>query len=320
MTAQNFSRPGAIDLSALRPSGGAAPPGPAPGAAAGGPAGPGGYTFDVTEQGFQTLVLEASQQHPVVLALWSSRAPESRKAVELISTVAESYGGRLTLARLDVDTSAELAQALQVRAVPYVLAVLNGQPVPLFEGSVDEASARQALDQVVEAAAANGITGRAQPVAAGAEDAAETVDEDAAVEAPGDPRFAEAEGALERGDTEQAVAAYRRMLDASPGDKEIAIRLAQAELVLRTSGVDADAARAAAAERRDDQQAQLLAADVDLLGGHVDDAFDRIIELVRRTAGEDRERARQHLVGLFDVVGDDPRVGTARRRLASALF
>jgi len=169
MTAQNFSRPGAIDLSALRPSGGApggAPGGGAPGAAAGTSGAPGGYTFDVTEEGFQAQVLEASMQHPVVLALWSSRAPDSRPAVELISTVAESYAGRLTLARLDVDTSAQLAQALQVRAVPYVLAVLRGQPVPLFEGSVDEAAARQALDQVLEAAVANGISGRAAPVAA----------------------------------------------------------------------------------------------------------------------------------------------------------
>jgi len=327
MTAQNFSRPGAIDLSALRPSGGApggAPGGGAPGAAAGTSGAPGGYTFDVTEEGFQAQVLEASMQHPVVLALWSSRAPDSRPAVELISTVAESYAGRLTLARLDVDTSAQLAQALQVRAVPYVLAVLRGQPVPLFEGSVDEAAARQALDQVLEAAVANGISGRAAPVAAdtaGAGDPPVAGGADDIADVPVDPRFAEAEAALQRGDTEGAVAAYRRLLDTTPGDAEVAIRLAQAELVLRTSGADLDAARAAAAERPDDQDAQLLAADLDLLGGHVDEAFDRVIEVVRRTSGDDRDRVRRHLVGLFDVVGgEDARVAAARRRLASALF
>ena len=317
MTAQNFSRPGAIDLSALRPSGAAAPP---PGAPPGGSAGAGGsYSFDVTEEGFQAQVLEASGQHPVVLALWSSRAAQSRAAVDVISKVADSFGGRLSLARLDIDSSPQLAQALQVRAVPYVLAVLRGQPVPLFEGSVDETAAREAMEQVLQAAVANGITGTAQPVAGAVEDVVPDADEDA--EPASDPRFAEAEQALERGDTEQAVAAYQRLVAANPADTEVATRLAQAELVLRTSGADLAAARAAAADNLHDDDAQLLAADLDLLGGHVDDAFDRIIAVVRRTSGAERERARQHLIGLFDVLGvDDPRVAAARRRLASALF
>ncbi|MBA2738253.1 MAG: tetratricopeptide repeat protein [Nocardioidaceae bacterium] len=318
MTAQNFSRPGAIDLSALRPTGAAPPPGSPPR----GPTGDGGsYSFDVTEEGFQTLVLEASAQHPVVLALWSSRAAQSRAAVDVISTVADSFGGRLSLARLDIDSSPQLAQALQVRAVPYVLAVLRGQPVPLFEGSVDEAAAREAMEQVVQAAVANGITGTAQPVAGPAGDVEPGEDEDLDAEPVSDPRFAEAEQALERGDTEQSVAAYQRLVAANPADTEAATRLAQAELVLRTSGADLAAARAAAADNPDDDDAQLLAADLDLLGGHVDDAFDRIIGVVRRTSGAERERARRHLIGLFDVLGvDDPRVAGARRRLASALF
>ncbi len=314
MTAQNFSRPGAIDLSALRPSGAAAPASGPPLAGAVG----GSFSFDVTEEGFQSQVLEASAQHPVVLALWSSRAQQSRAAVDLISKVADSFGGRLGLARLDIDSSPQLAQALQVRAVPYVLAVLRGQPVPLFEGSVDEAAAREAMEQVLQAATANGITGTATPASGPADDAEL---DDADDEPFSDPRFAEAEAALERGDTEQAVAAYRRLVAANPTDAEAATRLAQAELVLRTSGVDPATVRAAAADNPDDDEAQLLAADLDLLGGNADDAFDRIIEVVRRTAGTERDRARQHLVALFDVVGaDDPRVARARRRLASALF
>lgn len=318
MTAQNFSRPGAIDLSALsgRPASAPGPGGPQGAPVSGGP---GTYSFDVTEEGFQPLVLDASAQHPVVLALWSSRAPDSREAVQLVSRVVDGYEGRLSLARLDVDGSPQLAQALQVRAVPYVLAVLRGQPVPLFEGSVDEQTARQTIDQVLEAAVTNGVTGLAQPLGgAGAspepEPAAEPVAE------PVDPRFVDAEAALERGDAGAAVAAYRRLAEANPGDVEVATRLAQAELVQRTTGVDSATARAAAADRPDDHAAQLLAADLELLGGHVDDAFDRIIDVVRRAAGEEREAARRHLVALFDVVGDDPRVAAARRRLASALF
>ncbi len=319
MTAQNFSRPGAIDLSALRPTGAA---GPAPAAAPGapGPSDGGSYSFDVTEEGFQTQVLEASAQHPVVLALWSSRAEQSRAAVDVISRVADSFGGQLSLARIDIDSSPQLAEALQVRAVPYVLAVLRGQPVPLFEGSVDDATARSAMEQVLQAAASNGITGTATPVAGTTPDYEDDLDADDA-EPVSDPRFAEAEAALERGDTEQAVAAYQRLVTANPADSEAATRLAQAELVLRTSGVDPAATRAAAADNPDDDDAQLLAADLDLLGGHVDDAFDRIIAVVRRTSGAERDRARAHLVGLFEVVGvDDPRVAGGRRRLASALF
>lgn len=318
MTAQNFSRPGAIDLSALRPPAGGAGAGARPAPSAGAATG-GSYSFDVTEDGFQSQVLEASLRHPVVLALWSSRAPQSRTAVEALSRIADSYGGALTLARLDIDTSPQLAQALQVRAVPLVLAVLKGQPVPLFEGSVDDQAGREAIDQVLQAAAANGVTGRADP--AGHVPSAAPIDDEAPVEPPSDPRFADAEAALERGDSEQAVAAYRRLVETSPADAEAATRLAQAELVLRTTGVDPAAARAAAADRPGDTEAQLLAADLDLLGGGVDEAFDRLIMVVRRSAGDDRERIRQRLLGLFAVVGpDDGRVATARRNLANALF
>lgn len=315
MSAEQFSRPGAIDLSALRPAAGA---GPGSGAAAAAPGTAGSYSFDATEQSFQTDVVEASLSHPVVLALWASRAPTSREAVDLLSRVADSYAGKLALARLDIDASAQLAQALQVRAVPYVLAVLRGQPVPLFEGSVDEEQARQAFDQVVQAAVSSGVTGRAPATGEPPEPAA-AVDE--VEEEQSDPRYAEGDAALEVGDFAGAVTAYERVVEASPGDEEAAARLAQAQLFQRTDGVDAAAARAAAAAAPLDLDAQLLAADVELLGGDIDAAFDRVIALVPRLVGDDRERARRHLLGLFTTVGpEDPRVAVARRRLANALF
>ena len=327
MTAENFSRPGAIDLSALgQPT---APPPAAGAASAAGPARPpgGSYSFDVSEQEFQTRVIEASMRHPVVLALWSARAPKSREAVEALSGVADTFDGRARLTRLDIDASPQLSQALQVRAVPYVLAVLRGQPVPLFEGSVDDDGARQAIDQVVQAAVANGITGLAEPVGAApdedrsTDEPSELDEQEPVAEEPVDPRFADAETALDRGDTAAAVAEYGRLVEANPGDAEADRRLAQAELVLRTTDADLATAREAAAASPDDADAQLLLADLDLIGGHVDDAFDRVIELVRRSAGDERERARRHLLGLFEVVGtDDAQVAAARRRLASALF
>ncbi len=317
MSAEQFSRPGAIDLSALKPPAGGGPAAPPGTAAPGG--GPGIYSFDTTEQGFQADVVEPSMTHPVVLALWSTRAPASREAVDLLSRIADSYEGRVSLVRLDIDSSAQLAQALQVRAVPYVLAVLRGQPVPLFEGSVDEEQARQALDQVIQAAVSNGVTGQAPPRGPAAP--AESPGAEPEAEPAADPRFADGDTAMEAGDYAAAVAAYRKVVETAPGDADAAARLAQAGLLQRTDGVDVSAARTAAAERPDDLDAQLLAADVDLLGGHVDDAFDRVIALVPRVFGDDRERARQHLLGLFDAVGaEDARVGDARRRLANALF
>jgi putative thioredoxin len=201
-----------------------------------------------------------------------------------------------------------------------VLAVLRGQPVPLFEGSVDEERAREAFDQVVQAAMANGVAEQAPPAAAGPEP---TAAPDAAAEAEpaADPRYAAGDEALEEADFAGAVAAYQRVVDSSPGDTEAAARLAQAQLMLRTDGVDATKALAAADESPLDLDQQLLAADVDLLAGHVAEAFNRVIALVPQIFGDDRERARLHLLGLFDAAGsEDPRVADARRRLANALF
>lgn len=316
MSSQPFSRPGAVDLSALRPPAGATPG--AAGPATDAPGVPGSYSFDVTEQDFQAEVVDPSLSHPVVLALWSSRAPASREAVDALSRVVDAYEGRLSLARMDIDANPQLAQTLQVRAVPYVLALLRGQPVPLFEGTVDDDRARETFDQVVQAAVQNGVSGRAAPRGAAAEPAEEPAEP---VEEPVDPRFTEGDTALEQGDYAGAAAAYRRVIEASPGDPDATVRLAQAELLARTDGQDGAAVLQAAADRPDDLDAQLLAADVDVMSGRLAEAFDRVIAMVPRIFGDDRERARRHLLELFEVTGgEDPRVADARRRLANALF
>lgn len=316
MSSQPFSRPGAVDLSALRPAAGATPG--AAGPAADAPGVPGSYSFDVAEQDFQAEVVDPSLSHPVVLALWSSRAPASREAVDALSRVVDGYEGRLSLARMDIDANPQLAQTLQVRAVPYVLALLRGQPVPLFEGTVDDDRARETFDQVIQAAVQNGVSGRAAPRGAAAEPAEESAEP---VEEPVDPRFTEGDTALEQGDYAGAAAAYRRVIEASPGDPDATVRLAQAELLARTDGQDGAAVLQAAADRPDDLDAQLLAADVDVMSGRLAEAFDRVIAMVPRIFGDDRERARRHLLELFEVTGgEDPRVADARRRLANALF
>ncbi|HWM73132.1 MAG TPA: tetratricopeptide repeat protein [Nocardioides sp.] len=297
-----FSRPGAVDLSALaQPAGASSRPAA------------GGYVVDVSEQNFQTDALEASMQHVVVLSLWSPRSPQSQTFNELLGTVVTSYEGRLTLAQVDVDTNPAIAQALGAQGVPLVVGLVKGQPVPLFQGTADEADVRQYFDQLLTVAEQAGLTGRAQaPDGAAAPEEEEPVD---------DPRFAAADAAFANGDMDGAVAEYEKLLNQYPGDTEIAERLAGVQLMGRTRDADLTAARAAAADAPDDLDAQLLVADLDVSGGHVEDAFDRLIALVKRLDADDRERVRERLLELFTVVGAaDPRVAAARRALATALF
>jgi putative thioredoxin len=174
---------------------------------------------------------------------------------------------------------------------------------------------RRYFDELIRIAAVNGLTGRAQPSGAAPADAA------AEQEEPEDPRFAAAEEAFMASDFDTAVAEYEKLRVQYPADVEVAERLARVKWLSRTNGADLQAARSAAADRPDDIDAQMLVADLDISGGHVDDAFDRLIGLVRTTSGDDRERVRERLLELFTVVGiADPSVMTARRALATALF
>ena len=309
MSQSNFSRPGAVDLSSLRKPAGSAPGAPAGGAGAGGAAG--AYVLEVTEANFQADVIERSLQAPVVVELYSPRSQGAATLSAALTKLSTEYAGKFLLARIDVDASPQVAQAFGVQAVPVVIAILRGQPVPLFQGVLGEAEVRQYLDQLLTVAVANGITGRAEPVGP----AAEPVDEDAP-----NPRYEKAETALGAGDLDGAIAAYEELLKETPNDAEAKSGLARVQLVKRTQDVPADI-RTRAADNPADVKAQLLVADVDLMGGHVDDAFARLISTIQATAGDERNAVRLHLLELFDVVGaDDERVVKARRRLMAALF
>jgi putative thioredoxin len=290
-----------------RPAGAGPAGAPAGGAAA--------YSFEVDEQNFQ-LLLEASMTAPVLLVVYSpSRHPASVGLADDLSTVAEELDGRIAVGRVDVDAQPAIGQALRVQAVPLVVMILQGQLQPLFQDAPPLEELRALLPQLLQQLAAQGLTGRHQPFA--------TADApvEAAPENEVDPRYGPAEEALVSGDLDAAAAEYQRLLSDNPGDTEAALGLARTKLFRRTEGVDLAAARAAAAAAPEDVDAQLLVADLDLLGGHVDDAFDRLVALVRRTTAEERDRVRVHLIDLFAVVGnEDPRVLRGRRELASALF
>ncbi len=310
MTQQPFSRPGAVDLSALkRPATPAAPP------RSGQPAtGAGSYSVDLDEQNIQGH-LEASMTAPVVLVVYSrTQAPASAQMAADLDLLADEFDGRFLVGKVDVDASPQLAQMLQVPSVPLVALVVQGRMMPLLQDAPPIDDLRALLSQVLEQMATQGVTGRHQPLASAP--AADSADEEYV-----DPRYAPAQDALAAGDIDGAVGEYQRLVDANPADVEAAGGLAMARLLQRTQDVDVPAARAAAAADQDDLAAQTLVADLDMLGGHVDDAFARLIDLVRRTAGAERDQVRTHLLGLFAAVGnDDPRVLKGRQMLASALF
>ncbi|BFU42738.1 tetratricopeptide repeat protein [Krasilnikovia sp. MM14-A1004] len=298
-----FTR-GAVDLSALRgPSQAPArPAGPAPSAAAAGPSpsasGLGGpeTVIDVTEANFQSAVLERSMTTPVVLDFWAEWCEPCKQLSPVLEKLAAEGAGSWVLGKVDVDANPRLAQALRVQGIPMVVAVVGGQLVEGFTGVLPEAQVRQYLDAVLKAA---GIS----------------------VAAPEDPRLDAADDALMMGDLDAAEAAYKKILAESPQDRAAESGLAQVDLYRRVSGVDAAAALARAAADPEDIEAQRLAADIEVLSGQAAEAYTRLVGLVRRTSGDDRDEVRRHLLSLFAVAGpDDPAVAGARRALASALF
>ena len=302
---------GAVDLSSLKRP--APQAGPASGAASTS-ADDAGLVIEGTDASIRDI-LAASARHPVVMVLWSPRLQESADFVWAFGSVARRYAGRFQLVTVDVDANPTILQAFQVQAVPVSFAFVQGQPVPLFEGVQPEASITAVVDQVLTLAAQHGVTGTV--TVDGETAAAEEPDQ----EKPLPPLHQQAFDAIEAGDLDGAAAAYREALAQSPADADAKLGLAQVGLMQRTQGADLQAARAAAAADPTDVDAQILVADLDLLGGHVEDAFVRLIDTVRVTADADRNKAREHLVELFEVVGTgDERVAKARKSLMSALF
>ncbi len=299
---------GAIDLSALQ-----TPPAPAPGEPGGLPAA-GGYTVDVTTASFGDAV-QASTTYPVVVLLWSRRSAPSIELARDLGRVVESKAGAVQLVRVDVDAEPQIAAAFQVQGVPAVVALLAGQPIPLFQGVATADQLAGLIGQLLQAAATNGITGVA-PAGPAAESAPEVE-----AEPPLPPLHQAAYDAIERDDLPAAITAYEQALRENPRDDLAREGLAQVRLMDRTRDLDPAAVRARAGASPTDLTAQLEAADVDVLEGHVEEAFVRLTTLVARSAAADKEILRMRLVELFDVVGgSDPRVVSARRALANALY
>lgn len=303
---------GAVDLSSLR-NRPAAPPATGDAGAAAAPDGI-RLVMDVTDATFGQ-VLELSRTVPVVVDLWAEWCGPCKQLSPILEKVVTELRGRVVLAKVDVDANPQLAQSFRAQSIPMVVALIAGQPVPMFTGAVPEEQVRQVFAQLLQVAEQNGVSGSVD--VAGQDDEARPQPE----EAPLPPLHAEAFEAIERGDYPAAIAAYEKALAENPRDEDARAGLGQVRLLHRVQGLDLQEARRAAAEAPLDVSAQFAVADLDLAGGHVEDAFDRLLDLFAAAATDDRSAVRERLVELFGLIGaTDPRVVSARNRLSSLLF
>jgi putative thioredoxin len=299
--------PGAVDLSTLKK-----PAAPAAGAPSANDAAPASaYVLDVSEATFQAEVVDRSAQVPVVIDFWADWCGPCKQLSPVLERLATEAAGSWILAKIDVDANQRLAAAFQVQSIPSVFAVIAGQPVPLFQGALPEQQIRPVIDEVLRVAAANGVTGSAGAAAPASSEPEPEVD----------PAHDVAQQAIDRGDLAGAASAYRDLIARDPGDEMAKAALAQVELLMRTENVDAAGLRARAEQAPDDVDAQGAVADLDMVMGRVDEAITRLVELVRRTSGPERDAARQRLLSLFELLDpEDPRLVAGRRALSNALF
>jgi len=332
MQPRDFSLYGAVDLGARQaaaqrrqqtaqsPS---QPGGPAPAG--------GGLVIDVTEETFNTDVVDRSRTTPVIMDLWAEWCGPCKQLSPVLEKLAAEADGQWILAKVDVDANPQLSAALQVQSIPMVVAVIGGQLVDGFLGAMPEAQVRQWIGQVLAVADKMGL----QVAAPVADDLADDAGTDSRM--PGDagaplgpggigvpgvpPAYAEARAAMERGDLDGAAKAFEQELVANPADPIAKTGLAQVNLIRRVSSYDQAKARRDAAEHPGDVEAQARVADIDVASGRIEEAFNRLLGVVRRTSGEERDQARVHLVGLFELLPpNDPQVKKARSALSALLF
>ena len=270
--------------------------------------------IDVTDQTFEQ-VAQLSSVVPVVIDLWAEWCQPCKTLGPVLEKVVEEFDGRVMLAKVDVDANPGLAQAFQAQSIPTVVALVAGRPVPLFQGAVPEAQVREVFTQLLQLAEQHGVTGRASAPGTGGD----------SVDAPEEPQIPAAHvaaiEAAERGDYAGSIAEWEAVLAKSPADAEARAALVQMRLLHRLQGLSAEEIRTAAAANPADAEAQMRVADLDLAGGHVEDAFLRMLDLFSASDQDERPAVRERLLELFEVVGvADPRVIAARGRLANLLY
>jgi putative thioredoxin len=272
---------------------------------------------DATDATF-SQVLELSNTVPVIVDLWAEWCGPCKQLSPVLDKLVAEYAGRLLLVKVDVDANPQLTEAFQAQSIPAVAAVIGGRPVQLFVGALPEAQVRDVFEQVLELAAQNGVTGTAVVDGGAASADGETPEPEPE---PLPPHHQDAYDAIDRGDYDAAITAYRTAIAQDPRDQLAVAGLAQVSLIARLQGVTIADVRGAAAAAPTDVDAQLAVADLDVSGGHVDDAFDRVLTVFPSLDAAGKDAARTRLLDYFEIVGlDDPRVVAARRRLTMLLY
>ncbi|HEY1643444.1 MAG TPA: tetratricopeptide repeat protein [Streptosporangiaceae bacterium] len=320
---QGFSIQGAVDLGARqavaqRRQRAAPPPGDA-----GAPGAPGGPVIEVTDETFNTEVVARSRTVPVIVDLWAEWCGPCKQLGPILEKLAAEANGAWILAKVDVDANPQLSAALQVQSIPMVVAVVAGQVADGFLGAMPEPQVRSWVGQVMQVAEQLGLTAEGAPDGgADGQQAGQPGPGDPGPDGPmSDPAFAEAQAAIDRGDLDAAAAAFEKVLADDPGHPVATMELRRVELMRRVSSYDQASARQAAQDDPGDVDAQLRVADIDLAMGKIEASFDRLLEVIGRSAGEDRDKARVHLLGLFEAFPPrEPLVTRARGRLSSLLF
>ena len=257
--------------------------------------------IEVTVENLSNEILPLSLVRPVIVLMWTSRSPESVEMIKTLGKLEVDYKAAFSLARVDIDANPEVAQAFQTKSVPYAVAIIAEQMVPLFEQAYPEAQVKMVIDKVLTLSSEQGV-GEA-PV--------EQIE----------PEETDAMNALESGDYVAAEAAYKKWLARKPSENLAKLGLAQTQLLMRTEGLDLNTIIAQSTATPTDIALQLKAADVEIVNGGVEAAFTRLLHAVKATSGDERAKIKNHLLDLFALVDpSDPRLAAARKELASALF
>ena len=274
---------------------------------------PAGVVVDVNEQDFQQKVIDTSKTVPVIVDLWAEWCGPCKQLSPLLEKLAAEYKGRFVLAKIDVDANPRLSQMFQVQSIPAVFAVIGESAGPLFQGAIPEAELRQVIEEVLRIAAEQGVNGTINTEVQ--EDVAPVIEEEQI-----DPRLEAAFNAIEKGDFVAANNSYKEMLNQNPADQVAQAGLAQVGLLERASKLNPNDVLQKASDRKD-FASQMDLADLELMKGNPGAGFAVLINAIKISSGEDRDKLRARLLELFIVVGDiDPEVIKARRDLASALF
>jgi putative thioredoxin len=257
--------------------------------------------LEVTVENLNSNILPLSLVRPVIVLMWSPRSPESQEMIATLGKLEVEYQAKWSLARVNIDTHPEIAQAFQTKNVPYAVAIIAEQMVPLFEQAYPEAQVRLVIDKVLTLSAQQGIG-------------------EAPVEQM-EPEEEEAMHALESGDFTVAEAAYKKWLSRKPNENLAKLGLAQTQLLIRTEGLDLNKVIEESTKSPADIELQLKAADVEIVNGGVEAAFSRLLNLVKATQGDDKNKVKNHLLNLFALVDQsDPRLISARKELANSIF